>query len=108
MPARAARTSASHPAPKILDVKVARQDGGTDLSTVLRGLQAVADKGHRYGVEVLNLSLVSGSPVPYQVDPLNQALRALWRSGVTVVVASGNDGPAAGHASPHRATTRPC
>jgi serine protease AprX len=83
------------PAAKILDVKVARQDGSTDLGAVLSGLQAVADQGKRYGVDVINLSLASGSPVPYQVDPLDQALRALWQQGYTVVVAAGNDGPGA-------------
>jgi serine protease AprX len=87
------------PGARILDVKVARQDGGTDLISVLAGLQVVADSGHRFGVDVVNLSLSSGSPVPYQVDPLNQALRALWRQGVTVVVAAGNDGPAPGTVS---------
>lgn len=81
------------PAASILDVKVARPDGGTDLSAVLKGLQAVVDAEHRYGVEVVNLSLSSGSPVNYQVDPLNQALRALWRKGITVIVPSGNNGP---------------
>ncbi len=84
------------PGAKVLDVKVARADGTTDLGSVLSGLQAVADQGHRYGVEVLNLSLDSASPVPYQVDPLNQALRALWRTGITVVVPSGNQGPGPG------------
>jgi serine protease AprX len=84
------------PNARILDVKVSRPDGGTDLGSVLKGLQAVADSSRRYDVQVVNLSLSSGSPVSYQVDPLNQALRALWRSGLTVVVPSGNDGPAAG------------
>jgi serine protease AprX len=87
------------PGSQILDVKVARQDGSTDLSSVLVGLQAVADRGPAYRVRVLNLSLSSGSTVPYQVDPLNQALRVLWRRGVTVVVSSGNDGPEAGSVS---------
>jgi serine protease AprX len=87
------------PAAKILDVKVARADGGTDLISVLSGLQSVADRRHTHGVDVLNLSLSSGSPVPYQVDPLNQALRALWRADITVVVAAGNDGPDPGSVS---------
>ncbi len=82
------------PAASLVDVKVADQLGRTDLVTVLRGLQWVDD--HAKDVDVLNLSLSSDSPLPYQVDPLNQALRALWRKGVTVVVPSGNDGPGAG------------
>jgi serine protease AprX len=87
------------PGARILDVKVAAQDGSTDLASVLKGLQAVADRGPAYGVKVVNLSLTSGSPLPYQIDPLNLALQALWKRGVTVVVSSGNDGPAAGTVS---------
>ena len=77
------------PEAKILDVKVAGSDGGTNLITVLKGLQKVAAAGN---VGVVNLSLSSGSPLPYQVDPLTAALEALWRRGVTVVVPAGNDG----------------
>lgn len=84
------------PGASILDVKVAGNDGMTSLSMVLRGLQAVADLPEDRRPQVLNLSLSSGSPLPYQVDPLNQALRALWFGGVAVVVAAGNDGPAVG------------
>ncbi|HET9655633.1 MAG TPA: S8 family peptidase [Kineosporiaceae bacterium] len=84
------------PGTRILDVKVARPDGSSDLFSVLAGLQVVANSGHRYGVGVVNLALSSGSPVPYQVDPLDQALRALWRQGYAVVVPAGNEGPAAG------------
>jgi serine protease AprX len=82
------------PAAKLVDVKVADAQGRTDLITVLRGLQWVSE--HARQVQVLNLSLSSGSPLPYQVDPLTQGLEALWRRGVTVVVPSGNDGPGAG------------
>jgi serine protease AprX len=79
------------PAASLIDVKVADAAGSTDLITVLRGLQWVSD--HARQVQVLNLSLSSGSTLPYQVDPLNQALRSLWHRGVTVIVPSGNEGP---------------
>ena len=78
------------PAASVLDVKVADGQGVTSLVTVLKGLQAVAG---RNDVDVLNLSLSSGSPLPAQVDPLTMALDALWRRGVTVVVPAGNEGP---------------
>jgi len=81
------------PKAKLIDVKVADDQGSTDLITVLRGLQWVSDHGD---VDVLNLSLSSESPLPYQIDPLNQALESLWQHGVTVVVPSGNDGPDTG------------
>jgi serine protease AprX len=77
------------PGARILDVKVADATGATDLVTVLKGLQAVA--AHK-GVDVVNLSLSSGSPLPYQIDPLSSALEALWRRGITVVVPAGNEG----------------
>jgi serine protease AprX len=80
------------PGADVVDVKVADAKGATDLITVLRGLQWVSERD----VDVLNLSLSSNSPLPYQIDPLTQALEALWRRGVTVVVPSGNDGPDAG------------
>ncbi|MGZ6792457.1 MAG: S8 family serine peptidase, partial [Mycobacteriales bacterium] len=57
--------------------------------TVLKGLQVVATHPE---VDVLNLSLSSGSPLPYEVDPLTVALESLWRQGITVVVPAGNDG----------------
>ena len=82
------------PAADLVDVKVAHADGGTDLITVLRGLQWVADNARN--VDVLNLSLSSYSPLPYQIDPLTQGLESLWRRGIVVVVPSGNDGPDAG------------
>ncbi|GII25848.1 hypothetical protein Pme01_54450 [Planosporangium mesophilum] len=82
------------PGAKLVDVKVADAQGRTDLITVLRGLQWVSE--HARDVQVLNLSLSSGSPLPYQIDPLTQALESLWHRGVTVVVPSGNDGPGAG------------
>lgn len=78
------------PGATVVDVKVADATGETSLSLVLQGLEAVAA---RPDVDVLNLSLSSGSPLPYQLDPLTRALNALWRRGVTVVVPAGNDGP---------------
>jgi serine protease AprX len=74
----------------VLDVRVAGSDGATSLTTVLRGLEAVAK---RRDVRVLNLSMSSESPLPWQLDPLTRALDALWARGVVVVVPAGNDGP---------------
>jgi serine protease AprX len=77
------------PAAQVLDVRVAHNDGTSDLVTVLRGLQVVANHPE---VEVVNLSLSSGSPLPYQLDPLTIALESLWARGTTVIVPAGNDG----------------
>lgn len=89
----AGRSTGVAPGARVVDVKVADGDGTTSLSLVLRGLEAVAA---RPSVRVVNLSLSSGSPLPWQLDPLTRSLDALWRRGVTVVVPAGNDGPDAG------------
>ena len=80
------------PGADILDVKVAADDGSTSLVDVLKGLQVAA----RRGADVVNLSLSSGSPLPYQLDPLTLALDELWRRGTVVVVPAGNDGDGPG------------
>ncbi len=81
------------PGAQIIDVQVADQDGSTNLSTVLAGLQAVADQ--REGdpsLQVAMLALSTDSPLPPWIDPLTRGLDRLWARGVTVVVAAGNDG----------------
>ena len=78
------------PAARVLDVRVADQDGESDLASVLRGLEAAQH------ADVINLSMASGSPLPWQVDPLTVALGQLWARGKVVVVPTGNDGPAKG------------
>ncbi|MCW2681498.1 MAG: hypothetical protein JWM62_2899 [Frankiales bacterium] len=80
------------PEAAILDVRVADDKGDTDLAKVLKGLQ-LAQSG---GADVVNLSLSSGSTLPYQIDPLTLALDRLWAAGIVVVVPTGNDGPKAG------------
>ncbi len=77
------------PGAQVLDVRVAGDDGSSSLLRVLRGLQAVANRSE---VDVVNLSLTSGSPLPYQLDPLTRALEQLWRQGMVVVVPAGNGG----------------
>jgi serine protease AprX len=78
------------PGARILDVQVADEKGNTSLWKVLEGLN-VAGKA---GVDVVNLSLSTDSPLPPSFDPLSRTLERLWDElGVTVVVAAGNDGP---------------
>lgn len=82
------------PDARILDVQVATADGSTSLSRVLAGLQAVADRAATDpSVQVVSLSLSTGSPLPPAIDPLMRGLDRLWLNGLTVVVAAGNDGP---------------
>ncbi len=77
------------PGATLVDVKVANEQGETSLARVLAGLELVRQQK----VDVLNVSLSTGSPLPPAFDPLTVALDRLWESGVTVVVAAGNEGP---------------
>ncbi len=81
------------PGAEVLDVQVAAQDGSTDLARVLAGMQAVADeRATNPSLDVAMLALSTESPLPPWMDPLTRGLDRLWARGVTVVVASGNDG----------------
>jgi serine protease AprX len=77
------------PGATLVDIKVADNAGNTSLARVLAGLELVKQQQ----VDVLNVSLSTGSPLPPGFDPLTVALGRLWDSGVTVVVAAGNEGP---------------
>jgi serine protease AprX len=79
------------PGADVLDIRVADESGATDLITVLKGLEKAAE----LDADVVNLSMSSGSPLPFQLDPLTVALQRLWADGVVVVVPTGNDGPRA-------------
>ncbi|MCL6537873.1 MAG: S8 family serine peptidase [Acidothermus sp.] len=82
------------PDAKIISVKVADASGATMASAVIAAIQWVV--AHRddpgLNIKVLNLSLGVRDGLPYQQDPLDAAVEAAWKSGITVVVAAGNDG----------------
>ena len=76
-------------------VRVLDQNGSSDVSTVIAGLQWVI--AHQYDnknapIRVVNLSL--GHPVgeSYTTDPICQAVEAVYQAGIVVVCAAGNEG----------------
>ncbi len=87
------------PEARLLSMKLAGTDGGTDVSQVIAALnwitehQTAAD-GSR--VRVVNLAFGTDSVQPYQLDPLAAAAENAWRHGLVVVVSGGNAGQAAG------------
>jgi serine protease AprX len=84
------------PRANLVSVKVAGADGSTDVSVVIAGLQWVVSHRSDYNIRVLNLSFGTNSQQSYLVDPLDYAVEQVWFSGITVIVAAGNRGPAAG------------
>jgi serine protease AprX len=83
------------PDARLLSVRVLGPDGTGSYATVIAGIQYVVSHRVQFHVRVLNLSLSASPDVPYTADPLNQAVSAAWASGIVVLAAAGNTGPAA-------------
>ena len=84
------------PDARLVSVKVAGEDGSTDVSVVIAAIQWVVTHRATYGIKVLNLSFGTDGTQPYELDPLDAAVERAWAAGITVVVAAGNRGPAPG------------
>ena len=76
----------------LINVRVLDQNGASTVSTVISGLQWVLSNRKTYNIRVVNLSL--GHPVgeSYTTDPVCQAVESLYKNGIVVVCAAGNEG----------------
>jgi serine protease AprX len=83
------------PDAKLVSLKIAGADGGTDVVKVLEALEWVVDFRDVYGIRVVNMSLGFQSHQPYAVDPLDFAVERVWNDGIVVVAAAGNGGSSA-------------
>jgi serine protease AprX len=81
------------PGASLVSIKVAGADGTTDLANLILGLQWAADHKSGYGIKVLNLSLGFQAAMSTVINPLDQAVEAVWGSGIAVVASAGNTGP---------------
>ncbi len=80
------------PGVRLVGVRVLDELGYSDYAKVIDGIQWVVNHKDEYNIQVMNLSIVSKAEVPYFADPLNLAVMEAWASGITVVVAAGNEG----------------
>jgi serine protease AprX len=82
------------PDARIVSVKVATADGGTDVSQVIAAIDWVVQHRHDNGlnIRVLNLSYGTNSTQWFGVDPLAFAVEQAWDAGIVVVAAAGNSG----------------
>jgi len=82
------------PDARILNMKVAAADGGTDVTQVIAAIDWVVQhrKDNGMNVRVINLAYGTNSTQSYLLDPLAHAVESAWRHGIVVVVAAGNDG----------------
>jgi serine protease AprX len=84
------------PKAKLVSIKIAGDDGSSDVSHVLAALQWAVSYKSTYGIRVLNLSLGTDSTQSYYLSPLNAGVERAWDSGIVVTVSSSNTGPGAG------------
>ena len=85
--------SGEAPGANLVSIKVAGANGTTDLASLILGLQWAVDHQASYGIKVLNMSLGFQTAMSTVINPLDQAVQAVWGSGIAVVVSAGNAGP---------------
>ncbi len=85
--------SGEAPGANLVSIKVAGANGTTDLATLILGLQWAVDHQSTYGIKVLNMSLGFQPIESTVINPLDQAVEAVWNSGIAVVASAGNAGP---------------
>src|SRR5579859_1152844 len=78
----------------VIGVKVSDDGGMAFESDLLRGLNWVYLNQSVRHIRVLNMSVGTGAPGSYATSAIDAAVERLWHSGVTVVVAAGNQGNA--------------
>jgi serine protease AprX len=83
------------PGATLVPVKVAGKSGATTVSTIIRALQWVQDQGTD-AIQVINMSLGAIPQGPTALNPLDNAVEAMWASGFVVVTSAGNNGPSRG------------
>jgi serine protease AprX len=80
------------PGASIIDVKVTDSGGRSSASTLIRGLQWVAQNAAARNIRVVNVSISAQIGQSARVDPIDAAVDALWARGIVVVVSAGNRG----------------
>src|SRR5262249_31764793 len=90
------------PDARIVSVKVATADGGTDVVQVIAAIDWVVQHRTDNGlnIRVLNLSYGTNSLQDSRVDPLAFAAEQAWKQGLVVAAAAGNTGYQTGRGAP--------
>ena len=90
------------PGARLVNVKVAPYNGAVDVTQVLAAIDRVIQNRTANGlnIRVLNLSYGTDSFNPADLDLLSYAVEQVWKAGIVVVAAAGNDGSGTRLASP--------
>jgi serine protease AprX len=84
------------PDASLVSVRVLDPSGSSRVSTVIHGLEWIIAHKDTLGIRVVTMALGAPASGSYRDDPLAAAAEMAWRSGLVVVTAAGNTGPAAG------------
>ncbi len=84
------------PEASLVSVRVLDASGVGRMSTVIRGLEWAIRHRQDQKLRVVVLALSAPAAGSYRADPLAAAVELAWRSGLVVVAAAGNRGPAGG------------
>ena len=84
------------PDASLVSVRVLDEQGQARTSTVIAGLEWTIVHRSALGIRVVVMALGGPALLSYRDDPLAAAAEIAWRSGLMVVTAAGNGGPARG------------
>jgi hypothetical protein len=84
------------PSARLVDIRVLDQNGDGTLHNVVAGFDWLLKNRSALAIRVLNLSFGTRQRYSYHDDLLAALAESAWFAGITVVAASGNDGPVPG------------
>lgn len=80
----------------LIGVKILGQNGRGKVQNALRGIEWVLANRRRYRIRVANISVAQGGSGNEDEHPLMLAVEQMWKEGIVVVTAAGNEGPGEG------------
>src|SRR3954447_22009898 len=76
----------------LVSIRTANADGQSRTTDVIAAADWILQHAKQYNIRVANFSLAGASDTSIRVDPLDEAVEALWLNGIVVVAAAGNHG----------------
>lgn len=77
----------------VVAVKVLDKNGSGKASQIIKGLEWCLNNKSRYKIKIVSLSLGYKATESYRDDPVCQSVEKLWKAGIVICAAAGNDGP---------------
>lgn len=77
----------------LVALKILNKMGSGKASSAIRGLEWCLTNRKKFNIRIISLSLGYKASESYRDDPVCQAIDILWKAGIFVCAAAGNDGP---------------